>query len=143
MGITIFQWVQVAWMVGVGAALLVFRSGIFVGTKDEHLRRSSDQVSDLTATVQRELKRVESQGEAKADVKALASTEARLNDRIDYLDKRLTELVARTDKRFDDGSERMSKISGKITEMVDIIRGEIAQVRERVARVEGGNGNGR
>lgn len=125
---------------GAGSAFWFYRMGRKAGQQDSRtrgaLRRSTDEMSEITATVHREFKRVEAAGQTKADATALIATEDRLNLRLTYLDNRLHEMVTRYDKRFDDGSSRMSKISGQVTEMVDQVRQELLTLRERLIRVE-------
>jgi len=139
----LLEWLPtLLWMLAAGAssALWFYRTGKHVGHHEarttDQIRHSTDDVSEITHTVRRELKRVEAQGETKADVKALIALEDRLNLRLTYLDGRLHETITRYDKRFDDGSVRMSKISAQVTEMVDQVRTELMLIRERLTRVE-------
>lgn len=141
---TPLAWVQLVFIVvssiAITALLFFFHTGRYIGryqTKTEHdIKKAEDDVSDLTRKIQVEIRRFEAKGEEKADVKALVALEQRIEARLGYLERRLTEMVAHTDKRFDDGSERMSRLNGKIQEMVERVREEISSARERLGRFE-------
>lgn len=137
---TPYQWFTVWWMVGMSLliplGLWLWRSGWFVGGLERRLTECEQKTEDLTARIETAVAARIAEERKKADLVQVAAAEARFDYQFKFFQERLTEIMNRMDKRFDDGSARMSDLNSKITALVDSMRTEVSAVKERLARLE-------